>query len=283
MRLILGHNQFLGISHISEDKARDRDRTFSNIKNIYNIAEAAYNIGYKGMIIETHPRMLEFLSYYKESGTIDLDFYLQVPYVHGYIQKANENGIGDLILGIINQTGLINAGSLAFKGIVNSIKSDYISMSMNLLNLEVSPFSDVKIKTLFLHNVMTDMLLSLDMQDPAERFSSYVKDELNIEPGFITLNLPLLKSKFEHWDLSPSSVMTPINPKGYDMNPSQMEVEKCIEKFDTNIIAMNIFGGGAFSVRDVQEYIKQRTNIKSCVIGASSIENLRQSFDAFNR
>jgi hypothetical protein len=283
MDLILGHNQFLGISHISEDKARDRERKFSDVKNIYHIVEAAHDLGYKGMVIETHPRMLEFLNYYKENRTFDLDFYLQVPYVQGYIQRANENGIGDLILGIINQTGVISAGSIAIRSLIDSVKSDYISMALNLLKLEVSPFSDIKIKALLLHNVMTDLLLSFQMEDdPIKRYFNYVKDELDMVPGFITLNFPLLKSRFERLSLSPSLVMTPINPKGYDMNPSQIEVEKAIKSFNGNIIAMNIFGGGAFSIIEVRDYINQLTNINCCVIGASSSEHLQNSFEAFS-
>lgn len=283
MDLVLGHNQFLGISHISEDKARDRERKFSNIQNIYDIVEAAHNLGYKGMVIETHPKMLEFLNYYKENRTFDMDFYLQVPYVQGYIQKVNENGIGDLLFGIINQTGMIGAGSIAFRSLINSVKSDYISMALNFLKLEVSPFSDINIKALLLHNVMTDMILSLEMDDLARSYLDYVIDELNMKPGFITLNLPLLKNRFESWGISPSYVMTPINPKGYDMNPSQSDVEKAIESFDTNIIAMNIFGGGAFAIGDVQRYINRFKNIKICVIGASSKENLKESFETFSQ
>lgn len=282
MDLILGHNQFLGISHISEDKARDRERKFSDIKNIYHIVEAAHDLGYKGMVIETHPRMLEFLNYYKENRTFDLDFYLQVPYVQGYIQRANENGIGDLIFGIINQTGVIGASSIAFRSLINSVKSDYIATALNLLKLEVSPFSDITIKALLLHNVMTDMALSLNMNDPVSLYLDYVKDELDMEPGFITLNLPLLKTRFESWGLSPSYVMTPINPKGYDMNPSQTNVEQAIESFNTNIIAMNIFGGGAFSIGDVRRYLNRFKNINTCVIGASSKENLKESFEVFS-
>ena len=30
MNLILGHNQFLGISHISEEQSKERDKKFSN-------------------------------------------------------------------------------------------------------------------------------------------------------------------------------------------------------------------------------------------------------------
>lgn len=64
--------------------------------------------------------------------------------------------------------------------------------------------------------------------------------------------------------------MTPINPKRYDMNPSQNDVERVVESFNINIISMNIFGGGAFHVEDVKLCLRKFRNVKSCVVGASS-------------
>ena len=64
MELILGHNKLIGISHISEERGREREKKFSKVENIYRVVEDASAVGFKNMIIETHPRMLEFLRYY---------------------------------------------------------------------------------------------------------------------------------------------------------------------------------------------------------------------------
>jgi len=58
MDLILGHNLFIGVSHISEGRAQERAKKFSKVENIYRVVEAASSVGFKDMIIETHPRML---------------------------------------------------------------------------------------------------------------------------------------------------------------------------------------------------------------------------------
>ena len=81
MELVLGHNQFIGVSHISEERGREREKKFSKVDNIYRVVEAASAAGVKNMIIETHPRMLDFVKYYKQNKTFDMNFYLQVPYV----------------------------------------------------------------------------------------------------------------------------------------------------------------------------------------------------------
>jgi len=78
MDLILGHNQFIGISHTSEERGIELQKKFYNVASIYRVVETAAGMGYKNMIIETHPKMLEFLDYYLKSQTFDMNFYLQV-------------------------------------------------------------------------------------------------------------------------------------------------------------------------------------------------------------
>ena len=280
MELILGHNQFIGISHISEDKSREKDKRFSKIENIYNIVEIASELGYKSMIIETHPRMLEFLNYYDNNRTFDMDFYLQVPYAAGYVKKINENGFFGLISDFVGQTGILSAGNIALKSASNMFRRNYMAMAMSALELEVSPFSKYEIKSLLLHNVFTDLLLSLGISDAFIEYDNYVKEELNLNPGFTTINFHNMIKYFKEWNINPKFVMTPININGYDMIPSKNEVEKSIKKYNGNLIAMNVLGGGAFSVKDANDYLKS-LNIKKCVVGASSREHLAELVSIF--
>jgi len=281
MELILGHNQFIGISHISEVKSREREKKFSNVKNIYILAEKAAELGYKGMIIETHPRMLEFLEYYKNNKTFDIDFYLQLPYAQGYIQKMNENGLSGVIKDITRRSGLKNISTMALKNIKNLAKQDYFSMAISFLQLEIAPFVDFNLKTLFLHNVLTDLLLSLNLSFGFKEYIRHVNKEMGLNPGFITLNFSLFKSNFEKWNIQPPLVMTPINLGGYDMNPTKEAVEAAIKEYDGGIIGMNILGGGAFSVNEVHNYLKSFSNIKTCAVGASSEKHLRELMEIF--
>jgi len=281
VNLLLGHNQFIGISHISEEKSREREKKFSDVRNIYNIVEKAVDLGYKGMIIETHPRMLEFLKYYKKNKTFDIDFYLQVPYVQGYIQKMNEKGISGLVTEIIKRGGAKTASAMAIKNIMNLARKNYLSMATSLLHLEAAPFTGIKIKAILLHNVMTDLALSLQMPDVFTEYIRYSEEKLKLKPGFVTLNFELFKNSFEKWKIKSPIVMTPINPKGYDMNPSKAVVESAIKRYKGQVIAMNILGGGAFSPKDVQPYLKSFNNLDQCVIGASSEKHLRETMKIF--
>lgn len=281
MELILGHNQFIGISHISDERSREREEKFFKVENIYKTVETASEIGYKNMIMETHPRMVDFFNYYKENQTFDMNFYLQVPYAVGYVKKMNEKGVMGLVSDLVGQTGFSGAGSLALKGVANLFKRDYMKLAMSVLKLEVSPFTDVNIKALMLHNIVTDLLSSLEMSEAFLTYEKYVKDELGIDPALVTLNFPLLKNNLKKWGIKPSFIMTPVNPHGYDMNPSKESVEEDIRSYNGKIIAMNVLGGGAFSVQDSSSYIKTFKNISHCVIGASSGTHLKELIETF--
>ena len=276
LNLLLGHNQFIGISHISESKSREKDIKFSKVENIYMIVEAAAEAGFTEMIIETHPRMIEFLEYYNTYKTFDIDFYLQVPYVQNYVQQMNEKGMKGVLNEVIKKTGFIGASGLALKGGWSYLKKDYLALGMSMLKLEIAPFDDVTLKGLLLHNVVTDLLLSLNISDGFETYFDFVRSKLHTKPGLITLNFPMLVNRLKEWNIDSDYIMTPINPNGYDMNPSKNDVEKAIKKYKGEIIAMNVLGGGAFSVNDSYEYLKS-FDIKNVVIGASSKDHLEEN------
>ena len=283
MDLLLGHNQFLGISHISGERSREREKKFSEVKNIYNVVEKAADLGYKGMIIETHPRMLEFLDYYKKNKTFDIDFYLQFPYIQGYIKKMNERGLSGLIFEIIRQGGIKTTSATALKSLVNFLKKDYASIATSLLHLEIAPFKDINIKALLLHNVITDLLLSLRISTAMNEYYNFLEEKMEMKPAFITLNFELFKKSFEEWNIKPPLVMTTINPGGYDMNPSSHAVEAALRDYVGDVIAMNILGGGAFSPYDAHSYLKSFDNIQYCAIGASSDIHLKELREIFSK
>ena len=282
MELILGHNQFIGISHISDERSREREKKFSDVKNIYKIVETAAKIGYHGMIIETHPRMLDFLEYYKQNKTFDMEFYLQLPYVQGYIQKMNENGLISLVRDIFHRSGLKNTSIMAIKNIANLSKKDFFSLAISFLELEIMPFIDLNIKTVLLHNVFTDIFLSLELSDFIKTYIDYMKDTIGLNPGFITLNFDLFQRSFDQWNIKHPLVMTPINPGGFDMNPSKTSVELAIKKYRGEIIAMNILGGGAFSVNETYKYFRSLEKLNFCVVGASSKTHLQELIEVFS-
>jgi hypothetical protein len=274
VELILGHNQFIGVSHISEERGRERERKFSKVENIYRVVEAASAAGFKNMIIETHPRMLDFLQYYERNQTFDMNFYLQVPYVQAYVQVINQRGMKGFLSEMIHRAGLAGTSSLALKSVFNLLKKDYLAIALSYLKLEIAPFSEFGVKALILHNTLTDLLMALEVPSVVSAFDQYVHDSLKLDFGLATWNFSLVKRNLERWNVRPAFVMTPVNVKGFDMNPTKEDVEAGLREYDGAVFAMNVLGGGAYSIGESASYVKSFDAVKKCVVGASSKEHL---------
>ena len=54
--IILGHNQFFGINHMSSEKGIEREKLFSDIQNVMDIIRHAHSLGIRGLSLSTHQR-----------------------------------------------------------------------------------------------------------------------------------------------------------------------------------------------------------------------------------
>ncbi len=281
MELILGHNQFIGVSHISEERGRERDKKFSKVENIYRVVEAASAVGFKNMMIETHPRMLDFLQYYERNKTFDMNFYLQVPYVQAFVQTINQRGMRGFLSEMVGRAGLAGTSSLALKSAFNLLKKDYLGIALSYFKVEIAPFSEFSVKALILHNTITDLLMALEVSSAFSAFDQYVNDVLKLDFGLATWNFSLTKRNLERWDLRPAFLMTPVNVKGFDMNPTKDEIEAGLREYEGTVFAMNVLGGGAYSLPEAASYVKSFDAIKRCVVGASSRDHLKELVETF--
>jgi hypothetical protein len=283
MRLILGHNQFLGISHISEKNAADRNVRFSDPQKILEAVQAASECGFRSMIIESHPRMREFMELYEQTKTFDMNFILQVPYVSGYIRQMAESGVGGIVKEIISGTPVYELFKTPFQLLPKLVQSDYVGMGVKALDLEMSKYSKYDIKGTLLHNVVTDLLMSLDSEAAFGEYFDRVNKRFGVKAGLITLNLPMLDAHLNQWGLSPGMIVSPINPLGFDMNPSKEAVEECVEHSKFDIIAMNILGGGSIDLATASSYLKGLKGLDGLVVGASTRQHMKELGETFGK
>ena len=282
MRLILGHNQFLGISHISEANASERDARFSTPQKILEAVQAASECGFKTMIIESHPRMRAFMELHAKTATFDMDFILQVPYVSGYVRQMSESGVKGVIGEIISGTPIHELFKTPFQLLPKLVQADYVGMGVKALDLEMSKYSKYEIKGTLLHNVVTDLLMSLDTESAFNEYFDRVQKRFGVKAGLITLNLPMLVSQLDQWGIKPGMILTPLNPYGFDMNPSKEAVEQCVRNSNLDIFAMNILGGGSIDLDIASNYLKGLKGLNGVVVGASSRKHMEELATVFN-
>ena len=64
-RIIFGDNQFFGVNHMSEAKARAQSMKFQRDEAIIQVLETAYDAGIRTFMCTTHERMAGICDYFR--------------------------------------------------------------------------------------------------------------------------------------------------------------------------------------------------------------------------
>jgi hypothetical protein len=108
-------------------------------------------------------------------------------------------------------------------------------------------------------------------------FHDHVRAKYNAEPGFITMNVPLLLDVLEEVGIDNPIVCANINKIGFRMCGGIEAYEKAIATRRFRPVAMSVLASGALAPREAIEYVCRQPRIESIVFGASSRGNIRQT------
>jgi len=277
----LGDNPFFGIDHLSQDIARERQKRLDGMQKITDIMEYVSECGVKDFVVSTHPQLRELIENMKGRGLEKkFDFYPIIPYAQGYVSKITEKGLINGLNETLSHGSTQNKLRILFSGIFGYVTKDFRKMLKTLIDIELLPLSDVKIKMVLLHNVLVDLAIGLEMKDVLNDFVNHIKDKHNVQTGFVTNNFPTLLEKFEKWGLELPTIMTSFNSVGFQMNPSKEDCEKKLGK--CKVIAMNILAGGFSNPYDSMKYLAD-LKINSMVVGMSTKKHSDEIITLFNK
>ena len=283
-KVIFGDNQFFGINHRSQDKAEELLKRFSDVHNILKVYDDAFDCGIKAVMLNSNDRAEEICQYFRDHKDKygDINWYPSVPYPHKYADMVNEMGIlpaisevlfkGNSAGGVLNMIG---------KGTMAVLTKDAMRMMEMLLDVEFKIYRGLNVKVFFLLNPITDLLLGYNIKDVFEHYCEYVRKKYKVTPGFITLNMPYLKSKLAEWGIEDVVICSTINKAGFNMFPSKEAYEKAIAENDPSkyqLMAMSPLASGSITPQESFEYINN-LNLQSVVFGASSKAHIQSSFD----
>jgi hypothetical protein len=199
-----------------------------------------------------------------------------------YVRRLNQIGM----ISTLNEV-LLKNNKNKFSGIVDIgkglITKDIYSFLKILIDTEMRPYLKYNIKSIFLHNSLTDILSSFQMEDIINFFYSYIKEEYKLSVGFCTLNYPLLQKCLSKYNLQNLNIMLPFNKLGFQMNPDKSNYEELILENNYNFIAMSTMAGGKLNPDEAYKYIGSQKKIKSVVIGSSKIKNIKSSFESIKK
>jgi len=275
-RVLFGDNQFFGVNHMSEDKARAQAMKFQDLQAVIDVLDAAYQEGIRTFMCTTHDRVAEICDHFRtnRSRYPDYVFYPCMPYAHKYANAATEEGIVGALRKFLPQEGAVAA---MLRGGVALANKDVETILQLLVDAEMKMFEGLPTPVIFIQNVITDLLLGLGMNDVFRMFADHVRNKYRAEPGFITMNTPLLLDVLEKQGIDNPIVCSNINKIGFRMCGGVELYEKTIATRRFRPIAMSVLASGAITPREAIDYVCAQPQIESIVFGASSRGNIRQT------
>ncbi len=275
-RLLFGDNQFFGVNHMSEEKARAQLMRFQDINAVIDVLDTAYEEGVRTFMCTTHDRISLVCDHVRANPDKykDFLFYPCMPYAHKYANAVTEHGILGALKRFLPNEGLLDA---AMRGGMSLAKKDIEGITTLLVDAEMKMFQGLNTPVIFLQNVIVDLLLGLGFKDAFRIFANHVRTRYNAEPGFITMNMPMLLDVLDEVGVENPVVCSNINKIGFRMCGGFPAYEKALRERKFRAIAMSVFASGAIPAREAIEWICQQPNIESIVFGASSRGNIRNT------
>lgn len=281
-KLLFGDNQFFGVNHMSEEKARSQAMRFQDINTVIEVLDNAYDEGIKTFMCTTHERIALVCDHMRANPDryADYKFYPCMPYAHKYANAMTDHGLLGAIKNFLPEEGFIDS---AMRGGMSLAKKDIEGITTLLIDAEMKMFAGLQTPVIFLQNVVVDFLLGLGFNEAFRIFANHVKARYGAEPGFITMNMPKLLDVLEELGIENPIVCANINKVGFRMSGGFEAYENSLRDKKFRAIAMSVFASGAIPPEEAIEWICEQPNIESIVFGASSRGNIRSTRELVDR
>ena len=274
-RILFGDNQFFGINHMSEEKARAQAMQFRDTNSIMRVLDCAYDAGIKVFMCTTHDRIGDVADIVRKNPQrySEFTFYPCMPYAHKYANSVGEVGIIETLRRFA-PGGIIET---LVRGAFSAVTQDAERLAQLLIDAEMKRFAGLRTPVVFLQNIVTDLLLGLKLYTMLGVFARYVQDRYRAEAGFITMNLPLLMEALDQIGMKNPIVCANINKIGFRMSGGIDAYRDVLRSGRCRVIAMSIFASGAIPPREAIEWVCNLQGVHAIVFGASSRQNIHNT------
>jgi hypothetical protein len=281
-KLIFGDNQFFGVNHMSEEKARAQTIRFQSTSAIMETLDMAYDEGIRAFMCTTHDRVAEICAVVRANPERykDFVFYPCMPYAHKYANAVTDYGMIGALTHFMPEDGVVTTllrtgASLASK--------DVEGIAKVLIDTEMKMFSGLKTPIIFMQNVFTDLLLGMGFTSAFRIFHDHVVQRYGAEPGYITMNMPMLADALAAEGIENPIICSNINKIGFRMSGG---IERYVEVLQTRqlrAIAMSVYASGAIPSGEAISWVSDLPNVQAIVFGASSRANIRNTCELVGR
>lgn len=274
-KILFGDNQFFAVNHSSDEKSRIQTIRFKDDSAIIAVLEQAIGLGIKTFMCTTHDRIANICDHIRSNPYIYKDFkiYPCMPYAHKYANAVTELGL----IGTIKQYVPGNIFRTFAKGGMAYIRNDFHKLMQILIDAEMKIFHGINTPVIFIQNVLVDLILGLKMFEIFKEYDSYIRQKYNAEPGYITMNMPMLVDALEEVGIKNPVICTSINKIGFRMAGGNVVYEKYMGEKEFRLIAMQVLAAGALRPEEAIQYLGNFPKIESVLFGASSKSHILET------
>ena len=281
-RLLFGDNQFFGVNHMSEEKARAQAMRFQDTDAIMQVLDAALDEGIRTFMCTTHDRIAEVCDRVRADPQKyrDFVFYPGMPYAHKYANAVTDLGLIGAVTHFMPEEGLLS--TLLRSGSALASK-DVEGIARLLIDAEMKMFAGLRTPVVFMQNIFTDLLLGMGFTAAFRFFHDHIREKYQAEPGFITMNLPMLAEALEREGIENPIICCNINKIGFRMCGGPERYAEVLRTRQVRVIAMSVFASGAIPAEEAIAWVSEQPNLQAIVFGASSRANIRNTRELVDR
>ena len=275
-RILFGDNQFFGINHMSEEKARQQAMRFQSIDAIIEVLQAALAAGAGGFMCTTHDTIEKIADDVRARPDAwrGFRFYPGMPYAHKYANAVTELGYFDALRKFLPKEGLVDSVLRGSKAVLGKDIEHVITL---LVDAEMKMFRGLETPVIFLQNVVTDLVQGLGFTDAFRIFAEHVRKRYNAEPGFITMNLPKLLPMLKEAGVENPIVCANVNKIAFRMSGGIEGYREATRAYPARVIAMSVLASGGIRPREAIEWVVNEPYVESILFGASSRANIENT------
>jgi hypothetical protein len=275
-RLLFGDNQFFGVNHMSETRARAQAMRFQDTRAVIEVLDRALDEGIRTFMCTTHDRISEVCDHMRGDPARyrDYRFLPCMPYAHKYANAVTDHGLLGALRRFLPDQGWFDA---ALRGGRSLATRDVEGITTLLIDSEMKMFRGLHTPVILLQNVVTDLLLGLGFKEAFRIFADHVRARYGAEPGFITMNLPRLLPVLDEVGIENPIVCAGINKINFRMCGGPEAYGHALRERKFRAVAMSVFASGAIPPDEAIEWVCRQPNVESIVFGASSVENIRHT------
>ncbi len=272
-RLLFGDNQFFGVNHMSEEKARAQSMRFQDLSAVMSVLDVAYDEGVRTFMCTTHDRIADVCDVVRGNPGryAGMQFFPCMPYAHKYANAVTDDGFLGAIRRFLPDEGLLDS---VVRGTTSFARKDIEGISTLLIDAELKMFAGLSTPVIWLQNVVVDLLLGLGFTEAFRIFGDHVRNRYGAEPGYITMNLPRLLDTLDEAGQVNPIVCANINKLGFRMSGGVDAYIEAMRARPFRAVAMSVFASGAIPPREALEWVCGLPNLESIVFGASSRSNI---------